>query len=67
MSDIERKKKELLGLVLGLAELEERYGYMHAVEDLADFDTYGNEKHMKEVKKEIKVIMDAIRKVVEGL
>jgi hypothetical protein len=67
MADIDRKKKELLGLIVGLAELEERYGYMHAVEDLAAFDTYGNEKHMKEVKKEIKVVMDAIRKIVEEL
>jgi len=67
MSDIDRKKKELIGLILGLAEVQENYGYMHAVEDISTHNTYGNEKHMKDAKKEIKVIMEAIRKIIEEL
>lgn len=67
MSDIERKKKELIGLILGLAEVEEHYGYMRALDDTMTHEGYPGQKELKVAKNEIKVIMDSIRKIVEGL
>ena len=61
------KKQELLGLIIGLAEVEEHYGYMRALDDTMTHEGYPGDKELKMAKKEIKVIMEAIRKSIEGL
>jgi hypothetical protein len=67
MSDIDRKKKELIGLIIGLMEVEEHYGYMRALDDTMTHEGYPGQKELKAARNEIKVIMDEIRKIIEEL
>lgn len=61
------KKQELIGLIIGLAELEERYGYMRALDDTMMHEGYPGQKELKAARNEIKVLMETIKRKIEEL